>query len=158
MTSRMTSPVFVLPDALPAMLAVSASLADAGLAPTTAKLVHLRVSQINGCAYCIDMHAKELRQLGETDERLWGVAAWRETAFFDDAERAALALAESATRLADTPEAVPDAVWDDARAHYDAKALSALILEIAVINAWNRINVTTRQIAGKRRAAAPAAA
>ena len=149
MTARMTSPVFVLPDALPAMLAASKSASRAGLPRTTAALVHLRVSQINGCAVCIDMHAKELRELGETDQRLFGIAAWRDTPWFTDAERAALDLAEAATRLADNPDAVPDAIWDAVREQYETPALAALIMEIALINTWNRLNVITRQEAGR---------
>lgn len=149
MTARMTSPVLVLPDALPALLAVSKSASRAGLPRTTALLVHLRVSQINGCAVCVDMHAGELRELGETDQRLFGVSAWRDAPWFTDAERAALDLAESATRLADNPDAVPDAIWDGVRAQFETPALAALIMEIAMINTWNRINAITRQEAGR---------
>lgn len=148
MQSRMTNPVAVLPDALKALVSLSAA-AETGTVPAaTHKLVHLRASQINGCGVCVDMHARELRQLGESDERIAGVAAWREMPYFTGAERAALALAEAATRLADRSDPVPDAVWDDVADHYDEKELAGLILSIAAINAWNRINATTRQIAG----------
>jgi alkylhydroperoxidase family enzyme len=91
------------------------------------------------------MHARELKESGQADERIWGVGAWRESPYFSEAERAALALAESVTRLADTPDPVPDAVWDDAADHYDEKELSALLISIASINVWNRLNAATRQ-------------
>jgi AhpD family alkylhydroperoxidase len=121
---------------------------DSGLPEATLKLVELRASQINGCAVCLDMHARELRNLGETDERIFTVAAWREAPYFTDAERAALAFTEAATRIADRPDAVSDDVWDDAARHYDEPQLAGLVLAIAGINAWNRINATTRQVTG----------
>jgi alkylhydroperoxidase family enzyme len=94
------------------------------------------------------MHARELKDAGEKDERIWGVGAWRESPYFSDAERAALALAESVTRLADRPDAVPDAVWADAADHYDEKELASLLVSIAAINVWNRLNAAVRQPAG----------
>lgn len=148
MNPRMTNPVTVLPEALEALMALSAAADSPTVPPTTHKLVHLRASQINGCGVCVDMHSRELRHLGESDERIFAVAAWRETPYFTDSERAALALAEAATRLADRPDPVPDAVWDDAADHFDEKELAGLIISVAAINAWNRINATTRQIAG----------
>ena len=148
MQSRMTNPVAVLPDAMNGLIAVSKAAETAGVPAATHKLVHLRASQINGCGVCVDMHARELRHLGESDERIAGVAAWREMPYFTDTERAALALTEAATRMADRAEPVPDDVWDDAADHFDEKELAGLVLSIATINAWNRINVTTRQIAG----------
>jgi AhpD family alkylhydroperoxidase len=108
----------------------------------------LRVSQINGCSMCVDMHARELRQADETDDRLFAVAAWRDAPYFTDAERAALALAECVTRLSDRPDPVPDDVWNEAARHYDEKGLAALLLTIATINVWNRLNVPVRQVAG----------
>ena len=114
MQARMTHPVMVLPDAMKALLALSKAAQSGTVPDTTHKLIHLRVSQINGCSLCVDMHARELKDAGEKDERIWGVGAWRESPYFSDAERAALALAESVTRLADRPDAVPDAVWADA--------------------------------------------
>jgi len=148
MQARMTNPVQVFPDALTALIALGRT-AESGTVPvTTHKLVHLRASQINGCGVCVDMHARELRQAGESDERIFSVAAWRETPYYTDAERAALALAEAATRLADRPDPVPDQVWDDAADHYDEKELAGLLLSIAAINAFNRINAATRQVAG----------
>ncbi len=148
MQARMTHPVQVLPDAMAALAALSRA-AESGTVPAaTHKLVHLRASQINGCGACVDMHARELRHLGESDERIVAASAWRETPYFTDAERAALALTEAATRVADRPDPVSDQVWDDAADHYDEKELAGLLVSIAAINAWNRLNAATRQIAG----------
>jgi AhpD family alkylhydroperoxidase len=119
-----------------------------GVDPATLELVHLRASQINGCSACVDSGARSARKAGETEERLATVAAWREAPYFSDPERAALALAEAATRLADRPDPVPDQVWDAAAAHYDEKGLAAIVLMIAVTNLFNRLNATTRQVAG----------
>jgi AhpD family alkylhydroperoxidase len=116
----------------------------------TLGLVHLRASQINGCAFCVDGGVKHAKQAGETDERLHAVAVWRESPQFDEAECAALALAEAATRLADNPESVSDEVWDEAARHYDETKLGGLVLWIALTNLYNRVNVTTRQPAGSR--------
>jgi AhpD family alkylhydroperoxidase len=145
MQARMTQPVIVLPDAMKALLALSKAAQSGTVPAATHTLIHLRVSQVNGCSVCVDMHARELKDAGENDERIWGVGAWRESPYFSDAERAALALAECVTRLADRPDAVPDAVWDDAADHYDEKELSSLLVSIAAINAWNRLNAATRQ-------------
>ena len=95
------------------------------------------------------MHSREAKYHGEKDERLFTLAAWRDTPYFNDAERAALALTEAATRINDRPDAVPDDVWDEAARHYDERALTALVVHIAAINAWNRMSVTTRQLAGE---------
>jgi alkylhydroperoxidase family enzyme len=95
------------------------------------------------------MHSKELKQAGASDERIFAVAAWREAPFYSDAERAALALTEAVTRLSDRADPVPDAVWDEAARHYDEATLAALLIHIAAINAWNRINAATRQVAGQ---------
>ena len=116
--------------------------------PATLELVHLRVSQVNGCSACVDAGARTAKKGGETDERLFAVAAWRETPYFTDAERAALALAEAATRLADRPDPVPDEIWAQAAEHYDERGLAALVLMIGVTNLFNRLNATTRQVAG----------
>ena len=148
MEPRMKQPVFVLPDAMKAMFALNKAAHAKGLAETTIKMVHLRASQINGCGLCVDMHARELRKAGESEERVFSVAAWREAPWFTDAERAALELAEYVTRLADRPDPVPDEVWSRAKAHYDEAALSALLIQIGQINVWNRLNVATRQPAG----------
>ncbi len=148
MQARMTHPVRVLPDAMTALLALSKAAQSGTVPPTTHQLIHLRVSQINGCSVCVDMHARELKDSGEADERIWGVGAWRESTYFSDAERAALDLAEHVTRLADRPDAVPDTVWDGAADHYDEKELSSLLVSIAAINVWNRLNAATRQPVG----------
>jgi AhpD family alkylhydroperoxidase len=148
MKARMTNPVMVLPEAMKALLALGKAAQSGTVPVTTHTLIQLRVSQINGCSLCVDMHARELKEAGEKDERIWGVGAWRESPYFSDAERAALALAECVTRLADQADAVPDAVWDDAADHYDEKELSSLLLSIAAINVWNRLNAATRQPAG----------
>jgi AhpD family alkylhydroperoxidase len=146
----MKHPVFVLPDAYQALLALNKSTEKAGVSAITHQLVHLRASQINGCSVCVDMHAQELKKAGETDQRIFTVAAWRDTPFFTDAERAALALTEALTRTADRPDPVPDDIWDEAAQHYDEKALAALVLSIAQINVWNRLNIAVRQVAGAK--------
>jgi AhpD family alkylhydroperoxidase len=148
MQGRMNNPVMVVPGALQPLLELAKSAREVGLSPRTADLVHLRVAQINGCSYCVDMHASDLKEAGETDERLFAVAAWREAPYFTDAERAALALTEAATRLSDRPDPVPDEVFEEAARHYDEPTLAALIIEIALINFWNRTTVAVRQVAG----------
>lgn len=148
MNARMNNPVMVIPDAMQALQALAKATADAGVPQSTRELVRLRASQINGCGVCVDMHARAARKAGETEERLFAVAAWRETPYFDDAERAALALTEAATRISDRADAVSDEVWEDAADCYDEAALAALIIDIAHVNLWNRLNATTRQVAG----------
>jgi AhpD family alkylhydroperoxidase len=112
------------------------------------ELAHLRASQINGCSPCVYSGAISAKKAGESDERLFAVAAWRDTDLFDDAERAALALAESMTRLADRADPVPDEVWDEAARHFDDKQLAGLVLWVATTNLFNRLNATTKQPAG----------
>jgi len=148
MQPRIPNPAISVPGAMDALLALSKSATKAGIPHRTLELVHLRASQINGCAVCVDMHSKELQRTGEADERIFAVAAWREAPYYTDAERAALALAEYVTRLADRSDPVPDEVWAEAATHYDEAALAALVIDIAAINAWNRINAATRQVAG----------
>jgi AhpD family alkylhydroperoxidase len=149
MQPRIENPALTVPGALPAIQKLGAALRHTDLAATTLYLVELRASQINGCSVCADMHSRELKAAGEPDERIFTLAAWRETPYFTDAERAALALTEAATRLADRSDPVPDEVWDEAARHYDEPQLAALVIAIASINAWNRINATTRQITGE---------
>src|SRR3954449_7787618 len=149
MTARMPNPAFAVDGAMDALNALGASIARARL-PIPRELVHLRASQINGCSVCVDMHAKAAIKSGESAERVFAVAAWRDTTYFSDAERAALELTEALTRLADRPDAVPDAVWDAAAAHFDEPQLAALVMDIASINVWNRLNVATRQIVGEQ--------
>ncbi|HUB20137.1 MAG TPA: carboxymuconolactone decarboxylase family protein [Acidobacteriaceae bacterium] len=156
MQARMKNPAMLFPDAMQAMFALKTAIDKGGLPESTAQLVHLRVSQINGCSVCIDMHAHELQKAGESTERLMAVAAWRDAPYFTAAERAALALAEAVTRLSDNPDPVPDAVWDRAARHYDEKQLAALLLSIGLINVWNRLNVSTRQVAGEWKKSAEA--
>jgi AhpD family alkylhydroperoxidase len=115
---------------------------------TTLGLVELRASQINGCSVCVDMHPRMMRKAGESDDRIIAVAAWRHTPYFTPAERAALALTESVTRLSDRADPVPDDVWAEAARHYDQQALAALVLAIANINVWNRLNASVGAVAG----------
>jgi AhpD family alkylhydroperoxidase len=147
----MKNPVMVLPDALQALFALNKAIEDAGVPYVVLKMVHLRASQINGCSVCVDMHARELKKAGESDDRIFAVGAWYDAPYFSEAERAALALTEAATRLSDRPDPVPDAIWADAAKHFDERALSALLLAIGVINVWNRLNVSVRQVAGQWR-------
>jgi AhpD family alkylhydroperoxidase len=121
---------------------------NAGVSAKTLQLAELRARQINGCSLCVDLHSRIAKTESETDERLFAVAAWRESALFSDAERAALALAEALTRISDKPDPVPDALWQEVNRHYDERSLSALLLAIAGVNVWNRLNVATRQPAG----------
>jgi AhpD family alkylhydroperoxidase len=145
---RMKNPAAVLPGAWQAIQALHQATEKGGAAASTLALVHLRVSQINGCSSCVHAGAVAAQEAGETDERLFAVAAWRDAPYFSDADRAALALAEAVTRLADRADPVPDPIWDEAARHYDEKALAALVLTIATTNVFNRLNVTTRQVAG----------
>lgn len=130
------------------LVAASKATADAGLPLTTQELVRIRVSQINGCGACLDMHTKEAAHAGETAQRLNLVATWREAKVFTEAERAALELAEQGTRIADAAGGVPDEVWENAAKHYDEDQLLALVALIALINTFNRLNVIVRQPAG----------
>jgi AhpD family alkylhydroperoxidase len=149
MHARMKNPVMILPEAMGALRALDAATKNEDVPDVTRKLVHLRASQINGCSVCVDMHARELRQAGEPDARLFAVAAWRDAPYFTDAERAALSLTEAVTRLSDRPDPVPDEIWDELARHYDEPARAVLIFEIALINVWNRLNAATRQVAGE---------
>jgi AhpD family alkylhydroperoxidase len=144
----MNHPVFVVPGALQALHELSGAAASTGVPFGTLKMVELRASQINGCSFCVHMHARELRKAGESDERIATVAAWRDAPWFSDAERAALALTEAVTRIADRPDAVTDEIWAEAAEHYDENQLSGLLLDIGAINVWNRVNVATRSVAG----------
>jgi len=137
-----------VPGVQQALQRLSAATKHTGVPEATATLMVLRASQINGCSVCVDMHSRELKSAGEPDARILTVAVWREAPYFTDAERAALALTEAATRLADHPDPIPDEVWDEAARHYDEQALAGLVVTIASINAWNRINAATRQITG----------
>ena len=148
MQARMKNPAMVLPDVMQPVQALNEAISKGGVPQATLELIHLRVSQVNGCSACVDGGVCSAKKAGETDERLFAVAAWREAPYFTDAERAALALAEAATRLADRADPVPDEIWDEAADHYDERGLAALILMIGVTNLFNRLNATTRQVAG----------
>jgi AhpD family alkylhydroperoxidase len=138
----------ILPDAWQGRQALLAATDNGGVPETTLGLVHLRVSQINGCSACIDAGSRGAKKAGESDERLFAVAVWREAPYFSAAERAALALAETVTRPSDRTDPVPDEVWDEAARHDDETALAALILSIATTYLFNRLNVATQQVAG----------
>ncbi|MFF9555505.1 carboxymuconolactone decarboxylase family protein [Streptomyces albus] len=148
MTARIQNPAALLSEGLQPIQELLKTAHGCGVPKATLELVHLRASQINGCGFCVDYGVRAAREAGETDERLHAVAAWRDTPYFDDAERAALALAEAVTRLADRPDPVPDAVWDEAARHYDEKQLAGLLLMTGITNLFNRFNVPTRQPAG----------
>src|SRR5262245_14232131 len=149
MQARMKHPVMLVPDAMKALQALSASTTKNGVPERTLQLVNLRASQINGCSACVDMHPRLAKEAGETDERLFAVGAWREAPYFTEAERAALALTEALTRVSDRPDAVSDEVWSDAARTYDEPGLAALVIAIANINVWNRLNIAVRQPAGE---------
>jgi AhpD family alkylhydroperoxidase len=146
--ARIQNPALTVPGALDALQQLGACAKHAGIPEATLAMVTLRASQINSCSVCVDIHTRELEHMGESAQRIHLVAAWREAPYFSAAERAALALAEAATRLADRPDPVPDEVWDQAASHYDEPQLAALVVAIATINAFNRINAATRQITG----------
>jgi AhpD family alkylhydroperoxidase len=145
----MKNPAMVVPDAMKALQALAASTRKGGLPERTLELVNLRASQINGCSACVDMHPRIAKKAGETDERLFAVAAWRESPYFTDAERAALALTEALTRVSDRSDPVSDKVWTEAARNFDEPALAGLVIAIANINVWNRLNVAVRQPAGE---------
>lgn len=143
MTARMKNPVHYLPEAQQVLMALGGIAKGHGVADATLELTHLRVSQINGCAWCLQFGLQNARKAGETDDRLGLLPAWREAGVYDDSECAALALAESMTRLADGA-GVPDEVWQGAEQHFDEEALAALVLWISTTNLYNRVNVTLR--------------
>ena len=145
---RMPNPAVLIPEAMEALMAVNRAVAGAGVDGKVLALSHLRASQINGCGPCVAGGAGQARRHGATAEQVDAVAAWRETPWFSDEERAALALTEAVTRLADQPDPVPDQVWDVAAKHFGQKELAALLLNIAIANAFNRLNAPTRQQAG----------
>ena len=134
------------PDGFKAMRALQAHVDGCGIEHTLLELVKMRASQINGCAYCLDMHTKDARAAGETEQRLYLLPAWRETGLYTPRERAALAWAEAVTRLTD--QHVPDAVYDEARRHFDEKALVDLTLAVIAINGWNRLSIAFQVEAG----------
>ena len=153
MQARMSqNPMMIVPGALQAMQALQSlrkSVEQQGVVPwRTIDLVQLRASQINGCSACVAGHSRLLKEAGETDERLFAVAAWRDAPYFSDAERPARALAEAITRIADQADPVPDAIWDEAARHYDEQGLATLVLMISTANLFTRLGTATRLGAG----------
>jgi AhpD family alkylhydroperoxidase len=148
MPERMKNPAVIVPEAMGAIQALMQSTQQGAVDLVTLALVHLRASQINGCSACVQSGTAAARKNGETDDRLATVAAWREAPYFTDAERAALELTEAVTRLADRPDPVPDAVWEEATKQFDERQLATILLSIATTNVFNRLNVPTRQPAG----------
>jgi AhpD family alkylhydroperoxidase len=147
---RMPNPATLIPGAMEGLMAVNKAISGAGVDAKLLALSHLRASQINGCSPCVAGGAQQSRHHGATQEQVDTVAAWRETPWFSDEERAVLALTEAITRLSDNPHPVPDEVWDVAAKHFDQKELAGLVLNIAVTNAFNRLNAPTRQQAGAK--------
>jgi AhpD family alkylhydroperoxidase len=148
--ARMKNLATIIPEITEAVQPLYAAAHKGDVPSKTLHLVHLRASQINGCSACVDAGARHAKKAGETDDRLFAVAAWQEAPYFTEAERAALALTEAATRLSDCSDPVPDEVWNEVSRHYDEKALATLILWIATTNFFNRLNATTRQVAGEQ--------
>lgn len=148
--ARLDNPAVALPGALDALTALDQAARATGVPDDLLALLHLRTSQLSGCSVCVHMHARALRAAGESDERVDSVAAWRDAPHYTEAERAGLALAEAVTRIGAglDGEPVPDAVWNAAAAQFEEKQLGALVLSIATVGLWNRINVATRQVAG----------
>jgi AhpD family alkylhydroperoxidase len=148
MEARMKSPAVIIPDAMTAIRSLNEAVQQGGVPQRTLDLIHLRTSQINGCAVCLGAAVKAWND-GETDERLFTLPAWRDTPYFSEAERAALALTEAVTRLSDRTDPVPDEIWAEAVRHYDEKGMAALVLWIATVNVFNRVNIATRQVPGQ---------
>ncbi|WAL96598.1 carboxymuconolactone decarboxylase family protein [Streptomyces sp. Je 1-369] len=150
MQARMQNPAMIVPEAMKALLSLSQVSRKQGLSQATIELVQLRVSQINGSSVCVDGNARSAVAAGATDLQCSSVAAWRILPCFTPAERSAFALAEAATRLADRPDPVPAAVWDEAARHFTERELAALVLAIGVANMLNRINIIARRFAGSQ--------
>jgi|SRR6516225_5714203 AhpD family alkylhydroperoxidase len=147
MQARMKNPALIIPGAIEALQALAKAAEKGGVPKRTLELVHLRVSQINGCSLCADMSFPFLQKASQADRGLFLVSAWRDASYFTDAERAGLALSEAVTRLSDRADPVPDEIWNEATRYYDESGLAALTLWIAM-TLWNRLNVTTHQVAG----------
>jgi AhpD family alkylhydroperoxidase len=146
LTPRMNVPQVVGAEAMVALQAVGKIGTIDGTPSRVVALAQIRASQINGCSVCVAGSSRLLKDLGETDDRIFAISAWRDSPYFTEAERAALALSEAMTRLSDRSDPVPDAVWQEAARHFPAAELAALVMGVAVINLYNRINVTTRQV------------
>ena len=148
MEARMKNPAMIL-GATNSIQDIYKSTMTGGVEPVLLELVHLRTSQINGCAPCVYSGQANMRRMKETEERIALVAVWRDAPFFTDEEKAALGLAEAATRMADGAEGVTDAVWDHAAQFFDEKQLAAIVMMVGLTNLFNRLNATTRQVAGQ---------
>lgn len=148
MTVRMKNPATILPGMVPAIQEIYGAMHSSGVDPQLLELIHLRVSQINACSACVLAGVASAKKHGETDARLHQVAAWRESELFSDTERSVLALAEAATRMADRPDAVPDAVWDEAASYLNEGHLAAVVVMIGLANLFNRVNRTVHEPAG----------
>jgi AhpD family alkylhydroperoxidase len=146
MTPRFDIAKHMKSAAVQAMLKLSHTVETSGLERSLLELVKIRASQINGCAYCLDMHTKDARALGEAEQRIYGLSAWRETPYFTPRERAALSWTEAVTRVADTR--VPDDVYEEVRPHFTEEELLSLTFEVVVINSWNRLAIASRALAG----------
>lgn len=146
---RMANPAQVLPDAYKGIGHLLAAVGKSGLPATTAELIGIRTSQINGCAACLEGHLVTGRKAGLTDSQIVGTAAWAESPFFDDAEKAALALTEALTRVADDSDPVPDELWEAAGRHYDESQLAGILVAVATHNLFNRINIAVREPAAE---------
>ncbi|MFF4622655.1 carboxymuconolactone decarboxylase family protein [Nonomuraea jabiensis] len=148
MEARMKNPATLIPAAMQPIMQVMKAAQSQGLPQELMEMIHLRVSQINRCSFCVDAGLKNLRKLGESDDRIGLIAAWREAPYYTEAERAALELAEASTRLADRDDAVSDEIWDNAADHFDEQQLASILLMTAVTNLFNRLNAPIRQVAG----------
>lgn len=146
---RLLNPAAMMPDALEGIQKLLVAVQKGGLSPIILALTHMRASQINGCSSCIEGTINHELRSGELDDRLLAVAAWHDSSRFAADERAALALTECMTRLGDRADAVPDDIWQTAAEHFDDRGLAALVLHVALVNLFNRVNVTTRQPAGE---------
>ncbi len=148
MTARMTNPASVLPGAMDALMKLGGVISATGLSAELLELVNMRASQLNGCSTCLDGHWRMARKHGASDDKLFAVGAWRHTPYFSDAERIALEMTEQLTELAGRPDALPDELWEAAADEFNEAQLAGLVLAIAQINLWNRLNHATRQQAG----------
>ncbi|WP_219471288.1 carboxymuconolactone decarboxylase family protein [Nonomuraea rhizosphaerae] len=149
MEARMKNPAFVLSETMKGIQGIYKGIYEGGAPQELLEIVALRTSQINGCSACVHAHVANLKKSGESDERVGNVAAWREAPFYSDIERAALALTEAVTRMADrSTDAVSDDLWNEVADHFDEKQLSAIILTISITNFFNRINATIKEPAG----------
>ncbi|MDR6569178.1 carboxymuconolactone decarboxylase family protein [Chitinophaga ginsengisegetis] len=134
----------LLPGAYKAMMGLQAFVNECGLDKTLTELIKIRASQINGCAFCLNMHTKEARQMGETEQRIYGLSAWEEAPYYTDKERAALALTEAVTLVSATR--VPDEVYKAAQAVFTQQEIAIITMAIVAINSWNRIAITSRTL------------